>query len=287
MSDNEGPGPAFRDMAVGDIPEGLRFSRASGWNQTEADWQLLLASNPGRFVVAVRGQRVIGTAGAAAYPPHLAWVCMILVDPAERGRGVGGQLVGRVLERLADMGAVGLDATPQGQPVYARLGFAPVSSLVRMGGVAAAFPPPPGASVRPVTDADLPAVLRLDHEVFGADRGTLLRSAFARAPALAWCAEDAGALTGYCFGRSGHHSEHIGPVVARRLEAASALVSMALTCAAGRAVIVDATSPPGWLAFLEERGLRAQRPFTRMYRGGAAPPGRPELQLAIRGPEFG
>ena len=139
-----------------------------------------------------------------------------------------------------------------------------------------------------MTEADLPAVLRLDREAFGADRGALLRSALASSPALAWYREEAGALAGYCFGRSGDHSEHIGPVVARRLEAASALVSMALTSAAGRAVIVDAsTSPPEWLAFLEQRGLRAQRPFTRMCRGEARPPGRPELQFAIRGPEFG
>ncbi len=156
-----------------------------------------------------------------------------------------------------------------------------------MGGVAAALPPP-GAAVRPVIDTDLPAVLRRDREVFGADRGALLRSAFARAPALAWCVEEAGELAGYCFGRSGDHSQHIGPVVARHLEAASALVSMALTSAAGHPVIVDAsTSPPEWLALLEGRGLRAQRTFTRMYRGGAKPLGRPELQFAIRGPEFG
>jgi predicted N-acetyltransferase YhbS len=288
VSAHAGAAPVFRDMAVGDIPEGLRLSRASGWNQTEADWQLLLTANPGRFVVAVRDGRVFGTAGAAAYPPRLAWVCMVLVDPAERGHGVGEQLVRCVLERVADLEAVGLDATPQGQAVYARLDFSPVASLARMGGIARAFPAPARADVRPVRDADLPAVFRLDHEAFGADRSVLLRSALARAPALAWWVREAGALVGYCFGRSGDHSDHIGPVVARHLEAASALVSRALASVAGRPVILDAsTSAPEWPAFLEVRGLRTQRTFTRMYRSGARPQGRTELEFAIRGPEFG
>jgi len=33
----------FRDMTEADLAEGLRLSRASGWNQTLADWRLLLS----------------------------------------------------------------------------------------------------------------------------------------------------------------------------------------------------------------------------------------------------
>jgi len=105
---------ALRVMTRADIPDGLRLSGAAGWNQRESDWRFLLEGNPERFVVAVRDGRVIGSGGAVCYGTSLAWVCMILVDPSERGHGIGTRIVSGVLESLSDMRSVGLDATPFG-----------------------------------------------------------------------------------------------------------------------------------------------------------------------------
>ena len=76
----------FRDMTEDDLPGGPAPLPASGWNQTEADWRLLLAP-PSVFRAAVVDGRVVASAGAVVYGDGLAWVCMVLVDPAERGRG--------------------------------------------------------------------------------------------------------------------------------------------------------------------------------------------------------
>ena len=65
--------------------------------------------------------------------------------------------------------------------------------------------------------------------VFGADRGAVLRWAFASAPELAWVGRTA-ATTAYCFGRHGDHSDHVGPVVAedrRRSRATSCRACLA------------------------------------------------------------
>jgi hypothetical protein len=56
---------------------------------------------------------------------------MVLVSPPFRGRGIATRLVEQVLERLPEVRAVGLDATPDGQSVYARLGFEPKARLTR------------------------------------------------------------------------------------------------------------------------------------------------------------
>ena len=100
---------ALRVMTADDIPDGLRLSAAAGWNQTGEDW---------RF-----------SGGAVCYGSALAWVCMILVDPEARGHGIGTQIVQGVLDRLTELSTVGLDATPHGQGVYARLGFVETSRL--------------------------------------------------------------------------------------------------------------------------------------------------------------
>jgi GNAT superfamily N-acetyltransferase len=281
-----GAGPvALRVMTPADIADGLRLSGAAGWNQRSEDWRFLLEGNPGRFVVAVRDGHVIGSGGAVCYGTALAWVCMILVDPAERGHGLGTRIMSGVLDRLSDMRGVGLDATPLGMGVYARLGFVETSRLVRL-----EAPPTSGeedeSPVRPLVPGDFDSVLSLDREVFGADRGDLLRAAASRAPAFVAVRD--GAVAGYCFGRDGARSRQIGPVVAPDVDLASSLVVTSLVSDLAQPVVVDAPADrPDWLALLREFGFEEKRPLVRMFRGGVRPPGLPERVWAIVGPEFG
>jgi ribosomal protein S18 acetylase RimI-like enzyme len=273
-------------MTREDIPAGLRLCRAAGWNQREADWRAMLDLNPDGFVAAVSEGAVVGTGGSVRYGGSLAWVCMILVDPAARGQGIGTRIMEELLEKLKGVPAVGLDATPRGRPVYLKLGFRDARPLARF----EARPASPfvrAAAIRPLTPADLPAVLAWDREAFGADRGAVLRWALDEAPEYAWCAEGAG-LRGYCFGRHGHNAEHLGPVVARDRSTARDLVAAGLASASARAVFIDASREPAeWGSALGELGFVEQRPFTRMYRGDAAEPGRPQELFAVVGPEFG
>lgn len=290
---------ALRAMTKGDIAEGLRLSGAAGWNQQEEDWRFLLLRNPGRFVVAQRAGRIVGTGGAVCYGTALAWVCMILVDPDLRGQGIGTRIMEGVLDRLTDVGTIGLDATPFGQGVYARLGFVETSRLLRVEAVAKSGPividdnhgRPKArhtdvASTRAIEPGDLDRILEVDGKVFGADRADLLRWAAGRAPALCRV-DDAGAIVGYCFGRRGARSRQIGPVVARDVLTARALVAASMEAQPEGPVVLDV--PAGrsdWLAALETMGFAVQRPLIRMFRG-SRPLGRPDRQLAIFGPEFG
>jgi GNAT superfamily N-acetyltransferase len=271
-------------MTPGDVAAGHALSRASGWNQRAGDWELLLGRNPGRFVAALSPDgRVVGTAGASCYGSDLAWVCMVLVEAAARGRGVGTRLMQAVLERLADVALVGLDATPQGRPVYARLGFSEDRTFLRMGAERA--PAAAAAAVRRLEPQDLDEVLALDRDVFGADRAAVLRWALAQAPG--WRVDDERGLAGYCFGREGEHSRHVGPVVARSADAARGLLAAAAGAAEGRVIVDVAADRADARAALGALGFREQRPLIRMYRGGGRAPGRPDLQVAIFGPEFG
>jgi GNAT superfamily N-acetyltransferase len=275
----------FRDMTLADVPAGCALSRKSKWNQTEADWGLLLEP-PSVFRAALVEDRVVGSAGAVLYGDRLAWVCMVLVDPAARGHGLGGQLVEQVLARLPRVEAVGLDATPRGRLLYDRLGFSFATTLSRFEALApstgGAFPP----RTRPVTRADLPGIMGRDREVFGADRERVLSHALEEAPEYAWCLDGDNGIAAYCFGRKGEDAAHIGPVVADGVAAAKDLVAACLIGAAGQHVYLDGPTWPLWRVALSGLGFREQRPFARMYREGR-PPGRPEASHAIFGPEFG
>jgi GNAT superfamily N-acetyltransferase len=280
-------GESFRDLTPGDLEAGRQLSLAAGWNQTRTDWEWLLAP-PSVFRGALLGERVTGCAGAVLYGRELAWLCMVLVDPAFRGRGLGSELVRQVLQRLGDIASVGLDATPQGRAVYERLGFAAGCGLVRT--LAEPRSPADGATLtgpaRPLSTGDLAQVLAWDREVFAADRSQLLRHAFAAAPDYAWIVERNGAPEGYCFGRAGRSADQIGPVVARSNAAALQLVQAVRGRHPSRPFFMDAPAAGEVLGALAEQGFTEQRPFTRMYRGTAAPALHPEL-VAIVGPEFG
>lgn len=279
-----------RDMTEADVEDGVRLSRASSWNQTIEDWRLLLSLGPGLLRVAVEEGRIVAAGGAVRYGDALAWICMILVDPARRGRGLGTRIFDDVLDRTealvrtSGLRVVGLDATPAGRGIYVQRGFQDAGGIVRMRAEGAAAHAPGG--VRPLAAEDLAAVLAFDRGVFGADRGAVLRWAFASAPDLAWVGRRAG-TTAYCFGRHGDHSDQVGPVVADDPALAREFVSACLSRPRRRPLVVDARTDPAWLAALAGMGFREQRPFTRMYRGEARPAARPALELAVFGPEFG
>ena len=294
----------FRDMTEADLEEGLRLSRASGWNQTIADWRLLLSLGPGLFRVALEDGVVVASGGAVRYGDALAWICMILVDPARRGHGIGTRIFEDVLGRTeavvrrGGLRVVGLDATPQGRGLYVKCGFRDAGGIVRMraegsaGSALESRSPEPGAiqdltpDVHRLTAEDLPGVLDRDREVFGAERGAVLLWALGSAPGLAWTGARNGSIA-YCFGRHGDHSDHVGPVVAEDPALAGDLVRACLARPRSRPLIVDARAEPSWLGALGGMGFREQRPFTRMYLGEARPPARAALEPAVFGPEFG
>jgi GNAT superfamily N-acetyltransferase len=280
----------FRDMTDADLADGLRLSRSSGWNQTLEDWRLLLASGP--FRVATLDGTVVASGGAVVYGEALAWICMILVDSDTRGRGFGTRIFDEVASRCASerekgrLRSVGLDATPAGRAIYRRHGYLDAPGLVRMR-LESERPDRPRQGARPMTAADLDVVLERDRQVFGADRGFLLRWALERAPELAFVAIASGRVAGYCFGRHGDHSAHVGPLVAEDRETALDLVGACVANRRRRPLIVDARAEPLWLEALGALGLRVTRSFTRMYLGETRPHGQPELEPLVCGPEFG
>ena len=275
----------FRAMGPDDVPSGLALCRQSGWNQTEADWRLLLEP-PSVFRVAEQQGRVVGCAGAMVYGSELAWICMVLVERSARGQGLGTGLVTEVLDGLPPVDAVGLDATPKGESVYSRLGFVGTAALVRLEATVSPATAPSGP--RPITEADLPGLLARDRAVFGADRGRILRRALADAPEYAWCLGEGGdRAPAYCLGRHGVNGAQIGPVVASSPEAALDVTAAAVAGHTAPRLFLDAPAWGEWRSALEQRlGFHEQRPFTRMYRG-PAPRSCPEQSYAVFGPEFG
>ncbi len=141
-------GTRFRAATEEDLPACAEIHRASiedvlvARGQPVVTWQTaplvellshLRTTDPERFVIAERDERIVGF--ASAWVRGDAWfLAMLFVLPADQGRGLGTRLLETVLPHSDDVAADGRPlrlgvATDSGQPVsnalYARHGMVP------------------------------------------------------------------------------------------------------------------------------------------------------------------
>ncbi len=283
----------IRELGAGDLQGAVVLSTSAGWNQQLDDWRMLWAmAAPARFA-AVIDTRIVGTSLALDYGAF-AWIAMMLVEPAARGRGLGRRLLEAALDAVPSGRPVRLDATPAGRPLYRKYGFEDEATLTRLV-VPRARAPVAGEqpTSRPMTAADLPGVSGHDLAAFGGNRGEVLAWALERAPQSARLLDGAAGPLQYAFGRPGRLFHQIGPVVAADDRGARALVTAALGVAPGGSVVIDAfDAEREFMDWLRTCGFAGERPLHRMRRSTAAdasahaaqPPR--SREFAIFGPDF-
>jgi GNAT superfamily N-acetyltransferase len=257
---------AIRSMTVDDLGLGLRLCRQAGWNQIESDWRRFLDMQPdGCFVAELDGVPV-GTTVTCLFGP-VAWIAMVLVEVNARRQGVATMLLKHALSFLDGQGVktVRLDATPAGQAVYEKLGFAPEYPLTRYEGAAPQVRGPSGVTA--ATAAVLPEIVAFDRRATGTQREKMLARLLAESPAGVRTRYRRGQLAGFAVTRPGANAVQIGPCIATS-DAGPVLLNDALSRCAGGAVFIDVPRDNALaLTVTEASGLKAQRHFTRMYRG--------------------
>jgi len=252
----------LRVMTASDLAVGMRLKEAAGWNQTEADWRRALDLEPEGCFVAEQDGTPAGTVTTCIFE-RVAWIAMMLVEPAHRGQGIGRALMQHALEFLDDrqIQTVRLDATPMGQPLYEKLGFRAEYTLNRHEGIL-----PPSEFVAQVGKAhDVESLLRLDREITATDRRKLLLRLFSERPEAVRVVRDAG--EGFLTARPGARALHLGPCIATGA-AGSLLFRDACHRLAGQRVFVDIPEAHAAATNLARAwGLTVQRPLVRMSRG--------------------
>lgn len=260
----------------------VALSASANWNQNEADWRLMLEIGHGWGLSLADGTLAASTL-VLPYGGEFAWVSMVLVQPSHRRRGYASRLLRTAIADLEHRGLTPiLDATPAGRAVYSQEGFGDRWGFKRFFLRDATSRREPEGTVRQLRDSDWNEVLRLDREAFGASRERMLRALHQRLPQSALVVEG----KGFVFGRDGREARQIGPLVARDLASAKALVSHALAIIEPP-VYVDVADHAPLRGLLEESGFTFQRPFTRMVRGARPAPGNRELTVLVAGPELG
>ena len=253
----------------------MALKDAAGWNQTASDWKILLElAAETCFGIDCDG-KLAATTTAITYGRDLAWIGMVVTDPAHRRQGLARRLLEHALQYL-DIGGVRcvkLDATAMGRGLYEQLGFREecvVERWLRPAGPVN----PPAREVTPFAPDN-----NLDRQAFGADRSTLLEKL---AQHGAWSVAD-----GYAMGRDGTQAAYFGPCVSRSPEAARDLLRAFLASRPQQPVYWDilATNPAA-ADLARECGFARSRELVRMVRAGSLTQDA-SLVFAIAGFEFG
>lgn len=269
-----------RPLTPVDIPAGMRIVQAAGWNQTETDWHNLLRLAPETCFGLESDGILAATATAVCYERRLAWIGMVLTDPAHRHRGFAHRLMEHSITALTarQMEWIKLDATEMGAPLYRQLGFETECEIERWGATASPAPAAPDLHWHNGWSA-------LDRQAFGADRSRLLSL-------LAPMGAAEGPGEGYAMARPGSQAAYFGPCVSRRADTAGRLLHWFLGSHSGEPVYWDLL-PANTEAFELARasGFKPLRRLARMVRpgkSGAAPLVHDDAQVfATAGFEYG
>jgi len=262
----------LRTAGLSDADACQRLSAAIGWPHRREDWEFALSLGQG-FTLSIE-DAVVGVGLWWGFGATHATLGTIIVAPDQQGQGIGKVLTEQLIAATEGR-TLGLVATPQGEPLYARYGFIAIDEVRQHQGDWPELAAPVLATnevMRPATAADLPLLAQLDGEATGLPRAHVLEALLARGHAI--LIERNGAAVGFGFLRRHGHGWLIGPVAAIDDAAACNLIAALLAARRGDFVRIDVPARTGLGAWLGECGLPLVASGVVMARGAApAAPG--------------
>ncbi|MFC9467898.1 GNAT family N-acetyltransferase [Streptomyces coelicoflavus] len=264
----------IRRLTLRDLTACADLSEDRGWPREEHKWGFLLTAGRG-YGIDDPGGGLVAACTVTEYGPQerpsLAAIGMVLVAERHARQGVGRRLMRHLVSALGTV-PLTLHATPYGRPLYEELGFKVTGGAEMLRGRFVPGGPEPRTVTRAATAEDLTTILRLDEEVFGADRTHIVT----RLPAFAdqlRIAEEDGRITGYAAAWPNMDTHVVGPLIARDTETAKALVG-SLAARTDRPLRTDIdVRHEELLTWMKERGLSTVAPNAVMTYGITDLPG--------------
>lgn len=211
------------DAALAEALERTAFRREHGEVQRR-----FLVQREGHFAALDARGEALGAASCAVWG-SLAWVGGMVVLPAARRQGIADALLRACLAHAEARGAsvVGLDATPEGEPLCRKHGFVAVGATEPWARSSQGFEPAPSGrfAVYPVSACELMDLARYDAARFGGSRAPWLAAVMADFSDRAFVCftKPEGDLAGFVLGQG----TFVGPLVADAPEAAALLLRAA------------------------------------------------------------
>lgn len=261
-------------LGIDDLAACLDLAADRRWPRDRRKWSFLLTVGEG---FGLRdSEDLAGSVILSRFGPRLAWIGMVLVAQRWNRRGLGRLLMDHAMA-AARADTIGLHATPEGLPLYEKLGFRVTAPVYTHRGRFAGAGSRTGRT-RPLTPADLDAVRALDAAVTGADRTELL-TGYLRFAGQVRVLETDGVITGCAGSWRDGEIVVIGPVIAADIADARDLIAdVASTVDGDVRLDTEHAALADWAA---ESGLPLWFESTSMVHGADLPGDRSRLFTPI------
>lgn len=234
----------------------LKDLQPEGWQPIAPVFQFYLQSSfcsPIGFFISGK----LAGVGAIIFHGNTAWLAHIIVSPTHRNKGIGAQITKTLIHHAEEKHCktISLLATALGEPVYTKLGF-----IKELDYIFLQHPKPMprvSPSILSYDDHYQEQILKLDREVSGEDRASLLKPHLKDSRIIS----AHGQLTGFYLPTLGE-----GLVIAEDSETGIALLTARLTSDKNR-IAVPAENKSA-VDFLQAQGYSESLRGTRMYLGG-------------------
>ncbi len=263
-----------------------RLSLAVSWPHRLQDIKMLL--NLGQGVIARDTiLRPLGTGMSFSYSTDSAMIGMMMTHPRLQAGGLGRYILTEIEAGLAGR-RLRLNATRSAWRLYQSAGFRETGTVVQYQGLTRPQAAPVlRSNIRAAQIEDIPSILALDRQVFGADRAAVM----SRLPDLSVCRVivEGTQITGFAMCRPFGQGHVIGPMVAGSEADAKSLVSSFVTDHAGQFLRLDADARHKDLGqFLNAMGLANYDKIIPMTKGQAyGPENSPDHVYALASHTFG
>lgn len=253
---------AIRMLTPDDLPSAMELSIAANWNQSPEDWQRVMRLSPNGCRCIDSDGKLAATVTQIDYGKRLAWIGMVLTRPENRRQGYARRLMEDAIASAENRGVrtLKLDATEQGRPLYASVGFVVENTIERWERKGNADASTTAALVCRIPEK----LLTQDAKAFGVSRKELLQD-------LSRSGNCEVASASYMLSRAGRMARYLGPCVAASADEARELIARSLNAyAVGCAWYWDLlTTNVEAVRCAQELGFIRSRVLWRMRRGEA------------------
>lgn len=274
-------------MAQNDIGELISLSKAVGWDYDQAGIETIMASGT-IFGYRNKEGKLAACAALIPYRNQLASIGIVIVHPESRGLGLGRSVTQRCIDSMNGNASIMLIATPDGKPMYEKMGFKAVDCVHKL--ICDDYRPAenlPNYSIRPFQEEDFRVLVELDRDATGADRETFLKARIRQAKECVVMMEKEDKICGFGLSITGPANMTLGPIVAGNDSVACSLVQRLATGHTGKLRIDVSSGKEEFLSFLKERGFQQVSQPPIMMLGNETMPTRNGALFAIAAQSFG
>ncbi|OBY80986.1 hypothetical protein BBG47_03930 [Paenibacillus sp. KS1] len=284
---------AVEQLRITDTQGLIDLSASIGWDYDEQDIQTIMSSG------TVWGHRneqgdIISSAAILTYKPGLSTIGMVIVDQRYRGMGLGKAVVQACMDAVDNSDTIMLIATEEGRPLYEGMGYHTVSYVNKL--VCSSY----NSTLSNRSDYDsemrtmplglehFPGIRELDQLAIGADRETFLSARWKQAKQGVVVLDNKGTLIGYGFAVQGPKYLVLGPVIAVRQEAASAMIHYLAGDNRGKLLRIDVPEEqPEFIELLRQAGFERETHPPVMIKNAQQLPARNRTLYGIAAQIFG